>query len=254
MYNILICDDSRGFVHYIKRMIFYTGLRENEVIFYEFNSGENLADYLKKEDAKCDLLILDVHLPDMNGNEVAVLFRKRFADAILVFCSGVYFPSDESFKVMAFRYLFKTYSDKRMLSEMKGIVRRMVECKRIPSIIGYYRYKTVNLKPDEILFIENSKRGSKLHLCPDLHLKEFNEEMIFSSEKISVLYEILKDYGFAYAHNSYIVNLNYVREIAYKELVFKSWNDKEKNMILSVSRSKFQELRERFTRYMGDKY
>lgn len=254
MYNILICDDSQEFVHYIKRIIFYTGLRENEVIFYEFDSGKKLADFLKKGDAKCDLLILDIHLPDMNGNEAAVLFRKRFVDAILVFCSGVYLPSDESFKVMAFRYLLKTYSDKRMLSEMKDIVQRMVEYKRIPSVIGYYRYKTVNLKPDEILYIENNKRGSRLHLCPDLHLKEFNEDMIFSSEKLSNLYKKLKDYGFAYAHNSYIVNLNYVREIAYNELVFRTWNDKEKNMILSVSRSKFQELRERFTRYMGDKY
>lgn len=256
MYNILICDDSKEFIRYMKRIILYTGLKEEEIIYNEFGSGEQLASFLKQEDVKCDLLILDIHLPGMNGNEAAVLFRKRFSDAILVFCSGIYFPSDESFKVMAFRYLLKSYTDKRMISEMKDIVQRLIEYKnkRIPCIIGYCRYKTVRLKTDEILYIENKKRGSKIHLCPNVQLVEFKNDEVFSAEKINVLYEQLKEAGFAYAHNSYIVNLNYVKEITYHELTFVNFNKENKNIILSVSRSKFQELREQFIRLMGDKY
>lgn len=256
MYNILICDDSREFICYIKRIILNTGLRENEVVYNEFNSGEQLEEFIKQKDTKCDLLILDIHLPEMNGNEAAVVFRKRFSEAILVFCSGVYMPSDESFKVMAFRYLLKSYTDKKMILEMKDIVQKMKEYKnrKTPYIIGYCRYNTVKLRPDEILYIENRKRGSRIHLCPDVQLVEFKNDEVFSIEKINVLHEQLKEAGFAYAHNSYIVNLNYVKEITYHELTFVSFNKENKNIILSVSRSKFKELREQFVRLIGDKY
>lgn len=116
----------------------------------------------------------------------------------------------------------------------------------VPFIIGNCRYRSVKLFPYDILYIENVKHGSRIHLCPDVKLKDMDEDVLLSDLKIRSFYEQFKDYGFAYAHNSYIVNLNYVREVTYKELVFLKWNDEDKDIVLSVARSKWKELRERF--------
>jgi len=37
-----------------------------------------------------DLLIVDVQMPGINGNETARQFRKQFPDTVLVFCSGIF--------------------------------------------------------------------------------------------------------------------------------------------------------------------
>ena len=88
MYNIAICDDSKQYITYIKKVM--NEARENmdmELRVYEFSSGEELVRNLEN-DIIYDLLILDMCLGGMDGNETARIFRKKFPYAVLVFCSG----------------------------------------------------------------------------------------------------------------------------------------------------------------------
>ena len=66
--------------------------------------------------------------------------------------------------------------------------------------------------------------------------------------KVDELYDRLKAYGFAYAHNSYIVNLRYVKRISATEL------ELQDNVILSISRSKEKNFRADFAKYLAGKY
>lgn len=248
--HIYICDDSREYVEYIKKVILKSGLTKEEVNFYEFYAGEELVDFLNKKEVSCDLLILDMQLPGINGDETAALFRKKFADSVLVFCSGVCKPTDQSFKVMAYRYLYKNYEEEMMITEMKEIIQKVKSNKMGDTIVAHCRFEKFRLKPRDIMYIETGKHGCKIHVCPNVELKV--DGNILCNEKLSVLYEMLKKAGFEYAHNSYIVNLNYVKQINTNTLVFVSW---EKEAIsLSVSRSKSKEIRRRFAELMAEKY
>ena len=60
---------------------------------------------------------------------------------------------------------------------------------------------------------------------------------------------ILKGYGFEYAHNSYIVNLNHVVKLK-TEGVIKLSNGEE----LNVSRSRMPEFRRALAAVMSEKY
>ena len=42
MYYIAICDDNSDFIRYMKNMLLKSGLKNEEVFFYEYNSGEEL--------------------------------------------------------------------------------------------------------------------------------------------------------------------------------------------------------------------
>ena len=253
MYHIILCDDNKEYIEYLRKVILKSGLEESEVLFYEFLTGELLSEHLECSDTKCDLLVLDMQLPGMDGDEVAEVFRKRFPDTILVFCSGIHKPTDRSFKVMAYRYLYKEYTDNRMRSEKKEIIGKMKHHKIEPVIIVHSYFKLMQLKLDEILYIELYRRGSKVNVCPDVDVRDMDGDLL-SYEKLSDLFEVLKDFRFAYAHNSYIVNLKYVKKIINGQLEFIMWADEREARRLSVSRAKVKELKARFAKELGKKY
>ena len=140
-----------------------------------------------------------------------------------------------------------------MRSEMKEIIEKMKHQKIEPVIIVHSYFKQMQLKLDEILYIELYRRGSKVNVCPDVDVRDMDGDLL-SNEKLSDLYEVLKDFGFAYAHNSYIVNLKYVKKILSDELVFIKWENEKYERRLSVSRTKIKELKKEFAREMGSKY
>lgn len=110
MTNVVICDDDKNFIPYMRKMLEKAGFEGDNTTFYEYNSGKEMLDGIT-EDIKCDLLILDIQMPFIDGGKTAQEFRKTFPDTILVFCSGESQPTVGLFKVSPFRYLLKEYTD-----------------------------------------------------------------------------------------------------------------------------------------------
>ena len=102
MYKIVICDDDKNFIFYMKEMLLRCDLSERQVTFYEVTSGEECLLTVERM-TSCDLIILDMQMSGMDGHATAKQFRKLFPDSLLVFCSGVSKPTDESFKTTPFR-------------------------------------------------------------------------------------------------------------------------------------------------------
>ena len=247
MYHVIICDDEKIFIKYIKSIILQTGLSPETVFFHEYSSGE---DFLldMKHIQYCDLLILDMQMKKLNGHKTAKAFREKFPNAILVYCSGVYKPTDESFLALPFRYLLKDYSDSRMKSEIAEIINKMKNESKTPTITGRYYYNYIQLKPSDLLYIENSKHGSILHLHPQFSKIDF-ENKLTTDIKLRELYKTLKFHGYEFAHNSYLVNLCYVSKMLSSgeiELI--------DGTILTVSRSKLKNFRSSFAHILANKY
>lgn len=237
LYYIGICDDDPVFIKYIERL-FSEMLPEIE--FYEYLSGEELVQDMQVREVY-DLLILDVQLPGMGGNETAKEFRKQFPDTLLVFCSGVCMPTVESFETTPYRYWLKEYTEERMQKEIEDVFHKMQGTKVLPYIMGKKGNQIVKLSPEQIFYIAIAKRGTILY-CKD------TEERYSSSKKLADLYEQLKHFGFAYAHNSYIVNLKHVAIVDSKELEFVNGEK------LSVSRARSKEFKKAFAVSLAQKY
>ena len=99
----------------------------------------------------------------------------------------------------------------------------------------------VKLSAEKIYYIAIAKKGTTFY-CED------ENEIYTSPKKLAEFYEQLKDYGFAYAHNSYIVNIKHVAVVSLKELEFK--NRKK----LTISRSRAKEFRKAFATDVAQKY
>lgn len=246
MLKIAICDDDNIYIQYMEKMLIKSGLDKEVAEFYTYNSGPALlADCNKNIDF--DALFLDVQMNGMDGNETAKYFRKKHQSTLLIFCSGVYQPTVESFKVTPFRYLLKQYTDEVMLKELSEIIEVLKERKKMPYIVGKHGNTTIKIKPEEILYISVAKRGSHIYVCAEGLINEFGEK-IACKEKVSELYKVLKFCGFAYAHNSYIVNLQYIVSKRQAEVELTN------GTILTISRSKEKIFRTALTEHLAGKY
>ena len=127
-------------------------------------------------------------------------------------------------------------------------VEKMNRTNRISYIVGKNHTNIVKVSPDDILYIDNYKRGSEIHVRENYKDYSF-EDRIMTKKKLAELYTDLKEYGFEYAHNSYIVNLNHVVKFK-SEGVIKLSNGKE----LNVSRSKMPEFRQALAAIMNEKH
>ena len=99
----------------------------------------------------------------------------------------------------------------------------------------------VRLSSDKISYIAIAKKGAVIH-CGN------SDEIYTTHKKVAELYEQLKDFGFAYAHNSYIVNLKYVVMLDSKELELMSGEK------LTISRARAKEFKMAFALELAKKY
>ncbi|MBO5087393.1 MAG: LytTR family transcriptional regulator DNA-binding domain-containing protein [Lachnospiraceae bacterium] len=246
MYHIAICDDVVDYIQYMKRLLFQSGFAEDEVTIYEYHFGEEMIQALEKHE-RIHLLILDMQMKKLGGNETAKLFRKQFPSAVMVFCSGSCMPTVESFETTPFRYLLKEYTDEKMIQELQAVVQETKNRYIEPVVLGTWKRNAINLMLSDILYIAIARNGCEIYVDPQSVKYEF-EKHITSKKKLADVYEDLKDYGFEYAHNSYIVNLNHIKRITAKELQMSD------GTILTVARSKEKELRLAFAKQKAKKY
>lgn len=234
MYHVGICDDDPVFIKYTERL-FGEG-----ITFYEYLSGEKMLQDMEKQE-KYDLLVLDVALPGMDGNQTAREFRKMFPDTLLVFCSGVYMPTVESFETTPYRYWLKKYSEEQMMQEIEGVLAVIKKSHIMPYVKGKRGNDIVRISPNQIYYIAILNKGTMLY-CGD------SGEKMYSSQKLAEFYEQLKEFGFAYAHNSYIVNLKHVAVVRATELEFINGEK------LTISRSRAKSFKQAFVKSLSQKY
>jgi DNA-binding LytR/AlgR family response regulator len=135
-----------------------------------------------------------------------------------------------------------------MKKEMEVILKEMKQKKKEPCIIGKYYYNILKLKPEDILFFENSKKGSKIYVRTECVGEELKDKMT-TEKKLEELYYELENYGFEFAHNRYLVNLNYVVQF-FPEGDIRLQDD----TVLSVSRSCLKKFREALVKNISNKY
>ena len=121
--TILIADDEPHVVELVR-----VTLEDNRVRVFDAEDGETalaIAEALEP-----DLVILDVHLPDLSGLEVCRLLRKhpRLASTKIVMLTAAAQQDDiaRGFSAGATDYLTKPFSPVRLLSLVERLMPRLV--------------------------------------------------------------------------------------------------------------------------------
>lgn len=248
MYKIAICDDDKKYIETLKEQIIATNVvSANSLQFYEFHSGEQLLFYPYLD---FDVIFMDMQMEKMNGYETAMELRKQDCNFLLIFCSGIVMPLPKFFKANAFRYLDKNDSDEEMLCEMTTILKEMVERKDCPFIMCKHSLgkEQIRVYPESVLYVAIRHADSQIFACGKL--KElYPEEVLRTNMNLNSVAEIFDEsWGFVRIHNSYIVNMAYIKEISSTSVRLID------ETVLSIARSKEKHFRQVFAKFMASKY
>lgn len=230
--NIVVCDDSQK-----DREILIKLLREYErhynqhFVITEYNSGMELC---KNETIlqNCHIVFLDIVMSEMNGLKTAVEIKKNYPKIIIVLVSADVNYALDGYKVKASRFLLKGDLPQTIHECMNDLIVEINQNRQeleFPFVEG-----NRNLRIEDISHIETSKHKCFFHTT----------DGIFSIyRKLSDIEMELKDLGFLRIHQSFLVNMKYIKKINSYVLELKSGNE------FSVPRSRYKEVKKQYALY-----
>lgn len=234
MIKIGICDDDKNF-----RTLLAEAIRreDSESFIYEYSTGETL---IQDEENDLDLLFLDIQLPGISGNKASEIMKKKNKDLILVFVSGIYLPTPESFCVQPYRYLLKQSNPSEIQRELGTILTYTKEQKGKKYFIAEDDGMYQKIDIDEILYFSIIRRGCEIHI-----LQNGTGKILRTRKRIQEIEEELKREYFCRIHKSFLVNPRYITEVKKSEIKM------DNNEILSVSKARRKIFEDMFAEYLS---
>jgi two-component system response regulator LytT len=214
-------------------------------------TGEQLVDLYAEHEP--DVIFLDVQMPGMTGVEAVkrIMELAYIQPPLFVFTTAYDVYAVDAFEIEAVDYLLKPYGDARFQKAMKRIRKQLQQTvfrKEAPltsnsrpaasKLLIDDGDRMIVLSPDSIYYAAPANRMLEIHTM---------DEVIESRMTLQELEGKLRGHAFFRTHRSYLVNLDYVREIT--PWVNGAYNVtlKDKNhTTLPVSRSARKILLERF--------
>lgn len=172
---------------------------------------------------KPDCVFLDIEMPEMDGFQLLKKLKYREFDLIITTAFDNY--AIKAFKESAIDYLLKPVDTDDLLKSVDKIVRnkhknelgfelKKVLTKIMPAnenakVSFPLSGKTIFIKPSEIIYCKADGNYS------NIYLKGGKKEMI--SKKLKEIEEMIHHSRFYRVHNSYLVNLDYIKEYVKNE-------------------------------------
>lgn len=241
LYHIVFCGINDAFYHMTMDEIRHVNRSGAEVRVVRCQAMQCLTD-VWREMEECHLLFL--HVGDGTGLlHVLEDFRRHFPHAVLTLCSQGCPPTAEMIRYHPYRYLILSRPAPVLAEEVQEILSHMRESAGCPYLLGRYYHNFIRVRPDDIIYIEKEKHGCRIHAKEEVQRPPFDRKIV-AREKLGDLYSMLCRHGFAWPHDSYLINLKYLSHIyGSSEIVLAD------GTVLSISRSKSGEFMEKMLRY-----
>ncbi|MCM3765830.1 response regulator transcription factor [Neobacillus niacini] len=142
--KILIVDDERRIVEVLEAYLEREG--------YEIHSADNGIDALKKaKTVSPDLIILDLMLPDISGEEVCRLVRKE-SDVPIIMLTAKSAEDDRINGIVmgADDYITKPFSPREVVVRVQAILRRIKKPEKVERLEFNGRKLSIDLEKKEV--------------------------------------------------------------------------------------------------------
>lgn len=229
--RIAICDDLTECRLSVKCYAEeYFKLRHIECSIDEFQTGTDLL----KSDEIYDILFLDIELGDTNGIAVAKQIQQKHKNTVILVVTAYHQYLDDAMDIQVTRYIDKPATQNRIFSALDKAMSVINE-----SVITLHikDSKVARLKISDIIYAEAKFKGVFI----------YTKETVYRiKETMEQLRSILTASCFAVPHNSYIVNMNYIRDFQRDEIALA---EPYSDIKISVATRKQPEFKRRFRFY-----
>lgn len=226
--RIAICDDESIGRSLLQESLEYL-LRENslQAEISSYCSGQELL----REQERYDILFLDIEMPKINGIRTAEKYRKWYEDTIIIFLTSYEDYVFEGYKVNAFRYLKKPMEQEKLREALQSAVAKLEKNYEIE----LWDEEGLHIvQPKDIIYVETSGRNIIVRTLDE----EYDVKM-----GITQFAENLQDSDFISPHQSYYVNMRYIKEFNKQEAIL---TNGEK---VKISCKKYAQFRDTYCEY-----
>lgn len=234
--NVAIVEDDAESVKLLKSY-FIRYQRENQNIAFEFYIFDDGVKIISNFKPIYDIILLDIEMEITDGLRTAEIIRETDRKVIIIFVTNMPQYAIKGYSVNATNYLLKPLPYFAFSEEISKSIERIKREKQNKNIIIKTENSIKKIDSDEILFIESIKHDLIIH----------TEQDFFEIRDTLKKYEdILQDYNFNRANNSYLINLKHVKGVEQDFALVG-------NHKLKIARSKKKQFMEHLVNYLGEK-
>lgn len=232
--RIAICDDDNKDLLQIASLL--ESYRNSRKVQLSYVSFQNAMDLLASMDIRdYDLILLDMLMPGINGMEAAREIRERNSRVQIVFLTSSPEYAVESYSVRAYYYILKPASEEKLFL----ILDKLMDDFRKPedALLLKTQSSVFSLPYGKMEYIEVSAKKLYFYLT-DGSMREVTGKLADYEQAL------LKRPGFMKVHRSYLVNLQWVKELRQGELITVSGRH------VPVSRAAYPQVRTAYTHFL----
>lgn len=235
MIQIAFCDDDQTVLDQLSALLEkYRAQRCVQIQCTAFHSPLDLLAEIEKG-TRYDILFLDVIMPAENGITAAKEIRQHDNVVKIIFLTSSAEFAVESYVVGAYFYQLKPIWEENFFRLMDAVI---AECEKSSGMSLILRCKSgiTRVELNRLEYCEVLGRSLWLHLVGGAVLE--------SAGRMDHLCEQLADHeNFLRVHRSFLINLDYVKNIAPKAITMASLAE------LPIPRGKYGELKDRYLEY-----
>lgn len=208
-YRIAITDDNPADIKYIHSVLErWADARSLSVHIDSYPSAEAFL-FQYEENPACDIILLDIEMPGMDGVTMAKRLREKNSTAVIVFITGYSDYIAEGYDVSALHYLMKPVDPDRFMEVLDRAVERL--CREEKYLTVKTTNEIVRIPMSSVLFLEAARNYVTIHA-------EGRGDFVVRHKLGD--FESKLDERFLRVGRSYIVNLTKLYRITRSEVLF----------------------------------
>jgi two-component system, LytTR family, response regulator len=217
--DVVIADDDDASLKLMNVML----RMENGInIVGEAVDGEELIDVVMEKEPH--LAIVDISMPKLNGFEAIKKCIESQPDLNVIFVTGIKDYATDAFEIHAIDYIVKPMEPSRLKEALAKAKQQIFASERLKEeqreiqfqqfadqlpkqlmIRNESQYSITLVPLTDIIFIQKEKNGKKSFIHTKEKVYEINDTVSSLLNKV--------DFRFIQTHRSFIVNVNYIKEI-----------------------------------------
>ena len=244
MIEIAVCDDNEKDIRIIDKLIIeYMNKREISYLIKKYMSGEELLECKKN----FSVIFLDIAMGEgINGIDAGKKIHSLNRRTKIIYTTSFHQYMEQAFNgVHAFAYLEKPVQKDKVFNQLDEVLHCIEEEKKHKQILSFEIIEKVEerrvntmikeIDVEDIYYFEYVNRRI---------LMRTKEGEFYFIEQMKNLIDKMSDFTFASCHQSYLINMKYVKKIKGYDLYLKNGEK------LPVSQKKSAEFREKMNKFI----
>lgn len=242
--KIILCDDNPEDLCKVEQLIqkYNCTCLHNCLTIEKYSDPAELFDQIASY-APEDIFILDMIMSEKSGIDIGRQIRQNNCQNVIIYITASDDFALDAYNVHAARYLLKPFTEAELFEALNYAL-SVTEIKKDPLYVIKTRGGLVSVPYSQIEYIENTSRMLDVHLTDGKSIKSIFIRKSFDEE----IRELLGDNCFIHVHKSYVMNMNYIKQLMPNSILTESGET------IPISKTRAAGVKKEYLTFISEQY